>query len=68
MRYEIIDSPANGATGQHCGTFALADLPARIQVEIRRDPEAKEWSLPALSGGDYGEPLEDLTVIIREAD
>ena len=67
MRDAIIDSPTNGTTGQHCGTFGRDELPSRIREAIDADPEAGEWPLPALSDGDEGEPLADLTTIVREA-
>lgn len=63
--YDVIDSPANGTAGQHCGTFALAELPQRLQAAIGANPDAGEWRVPALSGGDTGEQLDDLTTIVR---
>jgi hypothetical protein len=62
--YHVIDSPANGTAGQDCGTFALAELPDRLRAAVEADPDAGEWSLPALSEGDSGEPLDDLRVVM----
>jgi hypothetical protein len=64
MKYEIIESPTNGTTGQNIGTFEHADLPARFQASIDAD-ETGEWEFPALSDGDSGEELPDLNVIVR---
>lgn len=64
MKYEIIESPTNGTTGQSIGTFDYADLPARFQTDIDAD-ETGEWGFPALSDGDTGDELTDLNVIVR---
>ena len=64
MRYRLIDCPSNGSTGNDCGTFEFADLPARLQAAIATGPAP--WVLPALSEGDTGEELGDLFVRIEE--
>lgn len=65
--YRIYDAPTDGTTGQDCGTFDFASLPARIQAAIEADPTAESWTLPALSGGDQGVELDDLeTVVTRD--
>ena len=63
-RYHVYDCPTNGTTGQDCGAFALAALPERLRAAIAAEPNAGEWTLPALSGGDHGEALDDLTIRI----
>lgn len=65
MRYQVIDSPTNGTAGQDCGTFALAELPDRLRAAVEANPNADEWTLPALSDGDSGEELTDLNTIVR---
>ncbi len=65
MRFSISDCPANGTVGQNCGHFGFAELPSRIQKAIVANPAAGQWRLPALSDGDTGEPLDDLTVVVR---
>lgn len=66
--YRVIDVPANGTVGQDCGTYTLETLPARLRAAVEADPDAGEWTLPALSDGDSGEELDDLTVRIVEVD
>lgn len=63
--YRVIDAPTNGTVGQDCGTFALAELPARLRQAVEADPNAGEWTLPALSNGDTGDELTDLETIVR---
>lgn len=63
--YDVIDCPGNGTAGQHCGAFALGELPARLRAAVLADPAAGEWTLPALSEGDSGEELDGLTVVVR---
>ncbi len=66
MKYRVIDA-LDGTVGQDCGTFTLAELPARIQAAIAASPSDGTWSLPALSGGDCGDELVDLrTVVVEE--
>lgn len=64
-RYELIDSPNNGTQGQSSGNLSYGDLPERIRTAIDADPEAGEWTLPALSEGDSGVEIDDLTTIVR---
>jgi hypothetical protein len=66
--YRVTDVPANGTIGQDCGTYTLETLPARLRAAVEADPDAGEWTLPALSDGDSGEELDDLTVRIILAD
>ena len=63
-KYRLYDRPTDGTTGQDCGVFALDKLPQRIRTAIASDPDASDWTLPALSGGDDGEPLDDLDIVI----
>ncbi len=63
--YQVIDAPTNGTSGQFVGEFTLETLPERLREAVDHDPDAGEWVLPALSGGDEGEPLDDLEVIVR---
>lgn len=62
--YRVVETPANGSVGQDVGTFALADLPPRLRDFVSQWPDAAELTLPALSNGDSGEPLDDLTIVI----
>jgi hypothetical protein len=67
-RYRLIDAPADGShVGQDCGTFEYNDLPERVRTSIDRNPSAIEWVLPALSGGDSGQPLKDLVLVVQPA-
>lgn len=61
--YRVIDCPASG-TGNDCGTFTLDELPQRLRDVVQCDPDNDEWSVPALSNGDTGEELPDLTTLI----
>ena len=63
--YRIYEETDNGTTGQDVGEFAYADLPARMRAAIDNDPESGEWTMPALSDGDAGEELDDLTTAVR---
>jgi hypothetical protein len=63
-QYSVYDRPANGTSGQDCGTFDWDELPARLQAAIEAEPTQKEWILPALSDGDTGEPLDDLDTVV----
>lgn len=65
--YRVTDEPDNGTVGQDCGTHSYEDLPAHIREAIDAAPDASEWRLPALSDGDGGEQLSDLTTIVRRA-
>jgi len=64
--YRVIDVPANGSIGQDCGTYTLETLPTRLRAAVGANPDAGEWTLPALSDGDSGEELDDLIVRIVE--
>lgn len=68
MMYRVFESPDNGTSGNDCGTFTLIDLPDRLRAAVLADPSAGEWRLPALSDGDCGEELNDLTVIVRRCE
>jgi len=63
-KYRVCDKTTNGTVGQDCGEFTRDQLPERIQLAIASDPDATEWTLPALSDGDCGEPLDDLTTVV----
>ena len=62
--YRVVDCPRNGSAGQDCGTYPLADLPARLRQAVEAAPDAGEWTLPALSRGGSGEELTDLDVVV----
>ena len=62
--YRVVDAPVNGSAGQDCGVLSFADLPSRIQAAIQASPDASEWRLPALSDGDTGDELADLTTVV----
>jgi hypothetical protein len=67
-KYRILDVPANGTRGQDCGTFGLAELPARVRAAVLADPARGGWRLPARAGGDSGPELDDLAVVVTRQD
>lgn len=66
-KYRVIDAPSNGTTGQDCGTFTYDELPPHLQAAIDAAPDSDEWTLPALSDGDSGDELSELSTIVRRA-
>lgn len=66
--YRVIESPTNGTSGQDCGTYTLEQLAPRLRAAVERQPDAGEWRLPALSGGDCGAELDDLQVVVMAED
>ena len=63
--YHVSDAPIDGSTGQDCGIIPYHALPERLRAAIDADPDAGVWTVPALSGGDVGDELDDLIVTIE---
>lgn len=62
--YRVTEAPSDGTTGQFVGEFALSGLPNRLRSAVEASPEAGRWTLPALSEGDSGSELSDLSIVI----
>ncbi len=67
-KYRVYERTSEGTVGQECGEFIDDQLPVRFKREIARDPYATEWTLPSLSEGLFGEPLDDLTTVVTRID